>query len=158
MKEVTRAGFLRVVTVVAGGALFGCASDETPAESDDSGAGGAGQGASPPVGGAGGAPGNGGAGGSPASCAMTIDAQITCREGHSLVIPVEDLMAAQTKTYDIRGTNNTHGHMVTVTADQFAQLLAGGTVEIYVPSQVLPHTVFIKCEGLDPAELDLVDC
>jgi hypothetical protein len=161
MRQLNRAEFLRIFTVVAGSALLGCGDDE-PSDNDD---GGGSSNTTPTATGAGGSGGSGmggagtgGTGGQAGSCGLTIDAQITCREGHSLVISVEDLMAAQTKTYEIRGTNSSHGHSVTVTGDMFAQLLAGETVEIFVPSSVLPHTVFIKCEGLDPGALDAVDC
>lgn len=90
-------------------------------------------------------------------CTTDIDAQITCRHDHELLVSAADLAAGVSKTYDIRGTAN-HGHMVTVTTEVFDQLKQGDTVEIFVPSAIQPHTVFIKCTGLDPNALDNQDC
>jgi hypothetical protein len=158
MRQLNRADFLRVTAVFVGGALLGCGGGDGGDGGDSSG-GSPGAGGGPGVGGDGsGGDGLGAAGGQSPGCGLAIDAQITCREGHSLLISVDDLMAAQTKTYDIRGTNATHGHNVTITAEMFAALQLGETVQIDVPSAVLPHTVFIKCEGLDPSALDDVDC
>ncbi len=88
---------------------------------------------------------------------MDTAAQITCRHGHVLIVTAADLSAGTDKTYSIEGTA-THTHMVTVTAVMFDELKQGMTVEIFVPSAVQSHTVFIKCDGLDPTELDLQDC
>ncbi len=49
---------------------------------------------------------------------------------HTLDIPVTDVLAAVDKTYDIQGNNTGHGHSVTVTADDFADLDAGAVVTI----------------------------
>jgi hypothetical protein len=47
---------------------------------------------------------------------------------HILVVPVEDVAAGVEKTYDIQGNNTGHGHFVTVSADDFADLDAGTVV------------------------------
>lgn len=49
---------------------------------------------------------------------------------HELDIPASDVADAQTQTYDIQGLNTGHGHTVTVTADDFADLDAGDAVTL----------------------------
>lgn len=44
---------------------------------------------------------------------------------HTLEVSVSDVLAAVDKTYDIQGNNTGHGHSVTVTADDFADLDTG---------------------------------
>jgi hypothetical protein len=162
-----RAEFLGAVAALATGVVIGCESD--PEGDTSSGAGTSGSGAGTTTGngtstssasGGGGSSStaSGSGGGQSGSCRMAIDAQITCRHDHSMIIPAEDIEAGMPKTYDIQGTNPTHGHDVTVTAEMFAQLIAGETVEIFVPSQNQPHTVFISCAGLDPHALDDQEC
>lgn len=111
------------------------------------------------AGGSGGA-GTGGATGGTGSgdCVEDIDAQITCRHDHRMIVPAADIAAGQEKSYDIRGTNATHGHDVVVTAAMFEQLKQGQTVEIFVPSSFQPHTVYLSCAGLDPSARDDEAC
>lgn len=49
---------------------------------------------------------------------------------HQLSIPLDDVLAGEDKSYDIQGNNTGHGHTVTVSADDFAALSAGETVEL----------------------------
>jgi hypothetical protein len=182
MKKLTRQEFLAAAAAIGASAAMGCGSD-----SEENGAGGSGGGAGSGAtggasgsggggsggtggaggsGGAGGASGSGGSGGAggsagsgggSAACDVEIDAQITCRHGHDLVISVADLQAGQTKTYDIQGTAS-HNHSVEVTAAMFAQLKAGETVEIFVPSQFQPHRVLINCAAPPSHLLDDTEC
>jgi hypothetical protein len=164
-----RADFLGALGALAAGVVIGCGEDETdtPAAggSAPTGSGGGGNGGgstttstaattSSSTGGTG--PGSGGSGGGGA-CSTNIDAQITCRHGHELIVTAADLLAGEPKSYNIQGTAS-HSHMLTVTAQMFEQLQQGMTVEIFVPSQIQPHTVYIKCTGLDPNALDDQGC
>lgn len=54
---------------------------------------------------------------------------ITDNHGHALQIPVADLNSATAMTYNIQGTAG-HGHDVTLTAAQLAQLKAGQSVTV----------------------------
>lgn len=184
MKKLTRQEFLVAVAAIGasacgsdsgGGGSGGSAGSSGSAGSGggggsggsgggSGGSGGAGasggSGGSSGVGGAGGASGASGAagsGGGTASCDVEIDTQITCRHGHDLVISVADLQAGQTKTYDIKGTAS-HSHMVEVTAEMFAQLKTGATVEIFVQSQFQPHRVLISCAAPASHLLDDTEC
>lgn len=174
-----RAEFLSAVAALTAGVIVGCSDDEAVSTTTDNtggntsgpGTGGSGatggssntsnggSGATSSAGGSGGTggTGTGGAGGGAGECTVEIDAQITCRHDHELIITVADLAAGVTKDYDIRGGAN-HPHTVTVTAEMFDQIKQGEVVEIFVPSAIQPHTVFIKCTGLDPDALDDQDC
>jgi hypothetical protein len=101
---------------------------------------------------------SGAGGGSGETCSQAIDAQITCRHDHRMLVPVADIIAGVDQTYDIQGANATHGHNVTVTAAMFAALRRGETVDIFVPSDFQQHTVYLSCAGLDPNELDNQGC
>jgi len=46
---------------------------------------------------------------------------------HNLTVPSADIQAGVDKTYDIMGMAN-HSHTITITAAEFATLLAGGTI------------------------------
>lgn len=168
-QPLTRGNFLLGLAATSAAATLGCGDGD----SGDGGSGGSG-GAAGSSGGTAGAGGNAGAGGGAGSgasggnagaagssgeaCATDIDAQITCRHDHRMIVPAADLAEGTEKTYDIRGTNQTHGHDVTVTAEMFARLRAGETVEIFVESIFQPHTVHLSCAGLDPAALDDEAC
>jgi hypothetical protein len=74
-------------------------------------------------------------------CSVTISAN----HGHVLDITAADKMAGAAKDYDIRGTA-THSHIVSLSADNFATLNTGGTVN--VTSTVTlghSHDLSIKC-------------
>ncbi len=163
-----RSEFLSALGVLSLGALAcssGSSEDDSVATGGSSGgAGGSGGGGASSRGGAsaGGASGSTGAGGSagtaPGTCGAAIDAQITCRHDHELLVTVADVMAGQDKTYDIQGGNATHGHDVTVTADMFSRIRNGETVEIFVDSIFQPHTIHLSCAGLDPHARDDEAC
>ncbi len=94
-----------------------------------------------------------------AACAAAIAAQITCRHDHKLEIPTADLAAGLPKKYDIRGTNATHGHDVTVTAAHFTALKRGETVKIFVESNYQAHNVYLSCAtDWKPAARDDEEC
>jgi hypothetical protein len=164
-----RADFLKAMAALGAAAWVGCGDDDadeptTSGPSQGAGGGtttttGSGAGSTTAASGTGGAGvGGGGTGGGSATCPSDIDAQITCRHNHSLIVTTADIIAGQDKTYDIRGTSN-HGHNVTVTAAMFAELAAGMTVEIFVPSAIQPHTVFLSCAAdVDPNALDDEQC
>jgi len=173
MKRLTRHQFLVAIGAV-GASAMGCGSDSdeggsgggagTGGSSGSGGAGGSGGGTGGAGGGTGGtgggagAPGTGGsAGGGTAACDIEIDAQITCRHGHDLVVSVAELQAGVSKTYDIKGSA-LHSHMVEVTAAMFAELKAGKTVEIFVPSSFQPHRVLISCAAPPSHLLDDTEC
>ena len=56
-----------------------------------------------------------------------VVAAISLNHGHTLEIPIEDVMAGVETTYDATG-DSTHCHEVTLTMEDFATLRAGGVV------------------------------
>ena len=79
-----------------------------------------------------------------------LDNHLTTGGDHVLVVPPEDVVDGVERTYDIRGDNVGHTHTVTLTATDFASLLAGETVTV-VSSNNGPvgighdHTVVLSC-------------
>ncbi len=72
--------------------------------------------------------------------------KISQNHGHVIVVSSADLAAGVAKTYSIQGTSN-HDHEVTITADQFAELSAGGEVTVLSTEGYWhQHTVTILCE------------
>ncbi|MBX3233899.1 MAG: hypothetical protein KIT84_31615 [Labilithrix sp.] len=69
-------------------------------------------------------------------------ATISANHGHALVVPTEDVAAAETKTYSIQGASS-HPHIVTLTAEDFAQLAAGATVTTASTTDA-GHAHFVK--------------
>ncbi len=68
-------------------------------------------------------------------------ATISQNTGHQLVVSKEDVVAGVEKTYDIRGTDTTHTHSVTITAADFQSLQKNlQAVEISTPGGTGPHT------------------
>jgi hypothetical protein len=64
---------------------------------------------------------------------------------HTLVVTTEEVQAGIEKTYEIKGTAN-HNHMITVTADQFAMLMGGGTLMILSTEELdHDHLCTISC-------------
>ncbi len=59
-----------------------------------------------------------------------IDNHRTSGGDHQLEVSAEDVNAGVEVTYDIRGDNVGHTHTVAVTADDFADLQVGTSVEI----------------------------
>jgi len=76
------------------------------------------------TGGMGGSAGSGGG----SMCTTEITAQISMNHGHTLSVPVADVMAGVAKIYNARGTA-THDHYVQVTAADFSVLKTGGTIK-----------------------------
>jgi hypothetical protein len=64
-----------------------------------------------------------------AGCDMDPSATIATNHGHVLVVPLADVTAAADVTYDIMGTS-AHTHEVTLTAADFASILAGMSVSV----------------------------
>jgi hypothetical protein len=82
--------------------------------------------------------GNAGGGG---VCSVTISAN----HGHVLDISAADKMAAAAKDYDIRGSA-THSHTVSLSANDFASLNSGNTVNVTSSvSEGHSHDLSIKC-------------
>lgn len=64
-----------------------------------------------------------------AGCDTDPSVTIATNHGHALVVPLADVTAAVDVTYDIMGTS-AHNHQVTLTATDFASLLAGMSVSV----------------------------
>lgn len=85
----------------------------------------------------------------PKGCVVT-DASVMIKNNHThapheLIVSSADVQAGVEKIYDIRGAAN-HTHLVTVTADQFAMLKAGGTVMSTSTTEVdHEHLCTISC-------------
>jgi hypothetical protein len=75
----------------------------------------------------GGMSGSAGSGGG-SMCTKDITAQISMNHGHTLTLPIADVMAGVAKIYNARGTA-THDHYVQVTAADFTLLKTGGTIK-----------------------------
>jgi hypothetical protein len=66
-------------------------------------------------------------GGMAMSCTGMIMAAISGNHGHTLMIPMADIMAGTTKCYNAAGTAG-HPHYITMTAADFTMLRGGGVV------------------------------
>ncbi len=92
--------------------------------------------------------------GAPTSCSGdVIVADVSQNHGHTLEIPVADIVAGVEKTYVTGGTTG-HCHVVTLTAADFAMLQAGGEVRV-VSCNNTEHEYALSCAGTvtanDPA-------
>lgn len=94
---------------------------------------------------------NNGDGGSDAGADAGSGSRNTCstgisdNHGHVLVVSREDVAVGEDRTYSIRGTA-LHDHTVTLTAEDFAALAAGGTVGPLTSSfSGHPHDVTVVC-------------
>lgn len=79
-----------------------------------------------------------------ATC-TTPTSSIGTNHGHTLTVPLADVTAAASKTYDIMGSS-AHTHSVILTPQHFATLAGGGTVT--VPSSSgggHTHEVTVQC-------------
>jgi hypothetical protein len=70
---------------------------------------------------------------------------------HQLVVTADDVLAAEDVTYDIQGDNTGHGHSLTVTAADFADLEAGDEVTLTssdggAVGQDHTHDVVLDCD------------
>lgn len=87
----------------------------------------------------GGTPGDAGAAVCPNGATATA---ISANHGHQLVVPTEDVAAAVTKTYSIKGAAS-HNHDVTLTPKDFAQLATGATISV-TSTTVGSHSHVVK--------------
>lgn len=134
MKTLTRACFVKSVFSTLGGAvlLASCGDD------DDSG-GNAGTGGS--------GTGTGGNGGGGHCTSGSVNAEIGTNHGHTLTVPLADVMAGQAKMYMLT-TGNGHTHMVEVTAADFNAMKSAGTVNDLVTLADTTghmHTIALTC-------------
>jgi len=78
------------------------------------------------------------------ACA-SVSSEIASNHGHTLEVPLADVTAGDARSYDIQGTSG-HTHTVDVSADDFATLLADGSVMIDSSlDSAHTHTVTIVC-------------
>jgi hypothetical protein len=85
--------------------------------------------------------------GGPTSCSM-ITPRIGLNHGHRLVVPLADVEAGNSKTYQIT-SNGQHPHTVHVTAAQFAELASGTTVTAESSNDAgHTHSVVFTCVAL----------
>lgn len=87
--------------------------------------------------------GGGGGGGGGNGCTEVIQ----YNHGHSLVVTRAEAETGVERTYQMGGSAD-HGHAVTVTAAQYAELLAGGEVVItstFDEDATHQHDVTIRC-------------
>ena len=84
--------------------------------------------------------------GSGADCLENgTQATISSNHGHLIAVSAGDVEAAVEKTYDISGSSG-HMHEVTLTADHFAMLQAGGPITVQSTSSGdHSHAVTINC-------------
>jgi hypothetical protein len=105
-------------------------------------------------GGSGGSSGSGGTGGNGdvdpnADCTATINVTITSNHEHTLDITIDDIMAAETKSYEPAGPSG-HTHWVQFTAEDFLALQAGETVRKFSCDDDHEHEYIVRCFGGTP--------
>ncbi len=70
---------------------------------------------------------------------------ISANHGHTLTVSAADVAAGETKTYDIAGGAG-HSHTVTISADRFASLAGGRTINVTSDnSNAHTHGVTVSC-------------
>ncbi len=156
--QLTRKTFLQLTLVGVGAKLVGCGDDDGPAGPDlgggdtDMGGGGGtdmGGGGDTDMGGGGDTDMGGGGDTDMGEASMcsgdVIVADISNNHDHSLEIPVADIMAGTERQYVTGGTTG-HCHVVTLTADDFATLRAGGEVRV-VSCNNTEHEYALSCAG-----------
>ncbi len=89
------------------------------------------------------------------TCAATVFAAISANHGHELEIPLADIEAGVEMTYSAQGTAG-HCHQVTLTAEDFATLQAGGTVRKF-SCNGNDHEYVLSCAA-DPPAPEAPDC
>lgn len=89
------------------------------------------------------------------TCSAAIVAAISGNHGHALEIPLADIEAGVEKMYSAQGTSG-HCHQVTLTADDFATLQAGGTVR-KLSCNGGDHEYVLSCAA-DPPAPQAPDC
>ena len=86
----------------------------------------------------------------PPESISAVEATFSGKDDHELVIPAADLAAKVDKTYDMQGIAP-HAHAVTVTAADFAKLLAGKDVTLHSTiGDEHGHAVYIRAPGKKP--------
>jgi hypothetical protein len=82
---------------------------------------------------------------SPAMACAAPMSMIGGNHGHEIVVPLDDVLDRQEKTYDIMG-DSMHPHQVTVTSAMFQMIEAGQTVTITSSTNAAhSHQVTITC-------------
>lgn len=78
-------------------------------------------------------------------CGTGADADIGMNHGHSLFVPIADIEAGVEVMYDIQGSSM-HPHMITLTPDDLAMLLAGMSVVVLSTEDAgHTHEVTVSC-------------
>lgn len=78
-------------------------------------------------------------------CTATTNVVISSNHMHALVVPVSDITAGATKTYDIQGTSQ-HGHTVEITSAMFAMLATGASITATSSNDGgHTHNVTVRC-------------
>ncbi|MEJ7602660.1 MAG: hypothetical protein WKG01_32520 [Kofleriaceae bacterium] len=77
------------------------------------------------------------------ACGSTTTS-ISANHGHAVAIPVADIEAGVTKTYDITGSSD-HDHSITVTAAMFTTLKGGTMIRVTSFGGNHPHDVTVTC-------------
>ncbi len=162
---LTRKQLLKLGAAVAGGTVLtalGCGDEETtkptsngpgPTSSSTGGNGGTGnagnEGGTGNTGNVGGSQGGtAGQGGGMGVCPAMIVAAISQNHGHSLVVPIADIMAAVDKTYDTTGSAM-HCHQVTITTADFHALQNGEVVRLK-SCNLIDHEYVLSCAPNPP--------
>jgi hypothetical protein len=104
------------------------------------------------------APSNGEATGESGDSLTTCgDAVIGHNHGHALQVPSEDVTAGAAKTYSIKGAAG-HDHRVTLTAEHFAALGAGGSITVTSTTVVgHAHPVTVTCAATPEGDAGSTD-
>jgi hypothetical protein len=109
-------------------------------------------GSGPSTGGGGSGEGGSGGGGNPL-CTTALVALVSNNHGHALTVPLGDLDSTKAITYDVSGTAK-HCHEVTITAEDFATLRAGGSVTLHTCNGG-DHEFTLSCvDAPEPSEPD----
>ncbi len=88
---------------------------------------------------------NGSSSGGEGACTTDVEGTIGNNHGHALTLPLADIMAGGMQSYDIQG-DSPHPHDVTLSADDFASLQAGDTVEVEsTDGGGHTHMVTVRC-------------
>lgn len=93
-------------------------------------------------------------------CNLQINVVVTANHGHTLEIPLADILAGEPKSYngqgpDLAGGVPNHPHWMQFTAEDFATLQAGGTVIKVTCNDGHEHQYIVSCGTLDPTSQGL---
>jgi len=140
----------------SGGTAAGAGGTPSTAGTGGSTVGGGGSGGISSGGISGGGAGGGGTAGSggtavemplPPDCNVNLRVKITADHGHVLNVTAADVIAGVDKLYDTTGTSM-HPHWIQLTAADFAELQAGGTVRKLSCNDGHEHEFIINCTGI----------